>query len=343
MPGFPQIRPRRLRATPAVRSLLSETRVHPHDLVAPLFVVEGRGVRRAIPSLPGQFHYSVERLEAEAAALFELGVPAVLLFGLPAPREKTPDARRAAAPDGVVQRAVARLKARVPGLLVVTDVCLCEYTSHGHCGLLEGDGRARPGSGREARILNDPSLEALARVAVSHADAGADWVAPSDMMDGRVAALRAALDEAGHSGVGILSYAAKAASAFYGPFREAAASAPAFGDRRSHQMDPANGREALREIALDLGEGADMVMVKPALPCLDLIARARDRFDAPLAAYSVSGEYSMAHAAAQRGWGDLEALRDETLTAVKRAGADVLVTYWARSFAESFRRRRGLD
>ncbi|MGH7442854.1 MAG: porphobilinogen synthase [bacterium] len=366
MASFPELRLRRLRSTPATRSLLKEIRVHPHDLVAPLFVVEGRAICRAIPSLPGHFHLSVDRLAAEAAALFKLGVPGVLLFGVPNPKDKTEDARRASAPDGIVQRAVAELKRRVPGLVVFTDVCLCEYTSHGHCGLL---GVSRPSSRRSTGkdavldemgrmadtlpmsrrsrgaldIANDPTLEVLARIAVSHAEAGADWVAPSDMMDGRVTALRHALDEAGHQRVGILSYAAKSASAFYGPFRDAAASAPAFGDRKGHQMDPANAREALREMAMDIAEGADMLMVKPALPCLDILRQARDRFQVPLAAYSVSGEYSMVHAAAQRGWGDLEALRDESLTAIKRAGADVVVTYWARSFAEAFKKRGGLD
>jgi porphobilinogen synthase len=326
--------------------LLAETRVHPHDLMAPLFVVEGRAVRREIKSLPGQFHFSVDRLAAEAAGLFKLGVPAVLLFGIPDAKAKTADARQASAKDGIVQKAVAELKKRVPGLLVFTDLCLCEYTDHGHCGIVEGSrglGARKVLGPKDARIANDPTLEVLARIAVSHADAGADWVAPSDMMDGRVAAIRRGLDEAGHAGVGILSYAAKTASAFYGPFREAADSAPAFGDRRSHQMDPANAREALREIELDLAEGADMVMVKPALAYLDIIRRARDRFLAPLAAYSVSGEYSMVHAAAQRGWGDLGALRDESLTAIKRAGADVIITYWARSFVEDFKRRSGLD
>jgi porphobilinogen synthase len=342
MASFPGLRLRRLRATPAIRALVAETRVHPHDLVAPLFVVEGRALRREIKSMPGQFQFSLDRLAAEAAALFELGVPAVMLFGIPDAASKTPDARMAYAKDGLVQKAVAELKRRVPGLSVFTDLCLCEYTTHGHCGVLEAPKAL--GAARAGRVIaNDPTSEVLARIAVSQAGAGADWVAPSDMMDGRVAAIRRALDLAGHSSVGILSYAAKSASAFYGPFREAAASAPAFGDRRNHQMDPGNGREAMREIEQDLAEGADMVMVKPALPCLDLIREARERFSAPLAAYNVSGEYSMVHAAAQRGWGDLQALRDESLGAIKRAGAGIIVTYWARSFAEDYRRRRGLD
>lgn len=330
--SFPQTRLRRLRETPAVRALLRETRVHPHDLMAPLFVVEGKSIRREIKSMPGQFHLSVDKLILEAKALFSLGIPSVMLFGIPHAKEKSLDASLAYAPTGIVQRAVKALKKAVPGLLVFTDVCVCEYTSHGHCGLLDGK-----------QILNDATLEVLAKVAVSHADAGADWVAPSDMMDGRVEAIRAALDEAGHTGVGILAYSAKFASAFYGPFREAAHSAPAFGDRRSHQMQAANGREALAEMQADWEEGADMLMVKPGLPYLDVIHEATERFDCPIAAYNVSGEYSMVHAAAQRGWGDLAALRDESLVALKRAGAKVIITYWAKSFAEDFKQRGGLD
>jgi porphobilinogen synthase len=330
--SFPQTRLRRLRETPAIRALVNEARVHPHDLMAPLFVVEGKGLRREIKSMPGQYHLSVDKLLPEAAALFKLGIPAIMLFGIPHGREKSLDAALAFADSGIVQRAVRALKKAVPGLLVFTDVCVCEYTSHGHCGLLTGK-----------RIDNDATLEVLAKVAVSHADAGADWVAPSDMMDGRVEAIRLALDEAGHAGVGILAYSAKFASAFYGPFREAAHSAPAFGDRRSHQMQAGNGREALAEMQADYEEGADMLMVKPGLPYLDVIHEATERFDCPIAAYSVSGEYSMAHAAAQRGWGDLAALRDETLVALKRAGAKVIITYWARSYAEDYKKRSGLD
>ena len=343
MASYPQVRLRRLRATPAIRALLAETRVHPHDLMAPLFVVEGQAVRRPIASMPGQFHFSVDRLAAEGAGLLKLGIKALMLFGIPDAKTKTRDARQAYAKDGLVQKAVAELKRRVPGLLVFTDLCLCEYTIQGHCGIVQSIEGRSPRAARRSVIANDPTLDVLARIAVSHADAGADWVAPSDMMDGRVAAIRRALDGAGHTGTGILSYAAKSASAFYGPFREAAASAPEFGDRRSYQMDPANGREALREIEQDLNEAADMVMVKPALPCLDIIRRVRDRFLVPIAAYNVSGEYSMVHAAAQRGWGDLEGLRDESLCAIKRAGADVIITYWARSYAADFHRRRGLD
>ncbi len=330
--SFPQTRLRRLRETPAIRSLVNETRVHPHDLMAPLFVVEGKGVRREIKSMPGQFHFSVDKLVLEAKALHALGIPAVMLFGIPHAKEKSLDASLAYAGSGIVQRAVKALKKAVPGLLVFTDVCVCEYTSHGHCGLLEGK-----------RIDNDATLEVLAKVAVSHADAGADWVAPSDMMDGRVEAIRMALDEAGHTGVGILAYSAKFASAFYGPFREAAHSAPAFGDRRSHQMQAGNGREALAEMQADYEEGADMLMVKPGLPYLDVIHEATERFDCPIAAYNVSGEYSMVHAAAQRGWGDLAALRDESLVALKRAGAKVIITYWARGYAEDYQERGGLD
>jgi porphobilinogen synthase len=330
--SFPQTRLRRLRETAAVRALVRETRVHPHDLMAPLFVVEGKNLRREIKSMPGQYHFSVDKLIGEAKALFALGIPAVMLFGIPHAKEKSADARLAYAPTGIVQRAVKALKQAVPGLLVFTDVCVCEYTNHGHCGIVEGK-----------RILNDPTLEVLAKIAVSHADAGADWVAPSDMMDGRVEAIRVALDEAGHAGVGILAYSAKFASAFYGPFREAAHSAPAFGDRRSHQMQDGNGREALAEMQADYEEGADMLMVKPGLPYLDVIHEATERFDCPIAAYNVSGEYSMVHAAAQRGWGDLEALRDESLMALKRAGAKIIITYWAKSFAEDFKKRGGLD
>jgi porphobilinogen synthase len=330
--SFPQTRLRRLRETPAIRSLVNETRVHPHDLMAPLFVVEGKGVRREIKSMPGQFHLSVDKLVTEANALQALGIPAIMLFGIPHAKEKSLDASLAYADSGIVQRAVRALKKAAPGLLVFTDVCVCEYTSHGHCGLLAGK-----------RIDNDATLEVLAKVAVSHAGAGADWVAPSDMMDGRVEAIRHALDEAGHTGVGILAYSAKFASAFYGPFREAAHSAPAFGDRRSHQMQAGNGREALAEMQADYQEGADMLMVKPGLPYLDVIHEATERFDCPIAAYSVSGEYSMVHAAAQKGWADLAAARDESLTALKRAGAKVLITYWARSYAEDYKKRGGLD
>lgn len=340
MSQFPQVRLRRLRATPATRALMAETRVHPHDLIAPLFVIEGKGKKLPISSLPGMSHLSIDKLVVEAEALFRLGIPGIMLFGIPDQKAKTADARLAWAKDGIVQRAVRALKKALPKLLVFTDVCLCEYTSHGHCGLMEPK---IVGGKRELIIANDPSLAALAKVAVSHAEAGADWVAPSDMMDGRIAAMRAALDQAGHGDVGIMAYSAKFASAFYGPFREAAHSAPSFGDRRSHQMDAPNAREALREMELDLQEGADVLMVKPALPYLDIIRQARDRFDTPLAAYNVSGEYSMAHAAAAKGWGDLDRLRDEMLVSIKRAGADIIITYWAQAFAVDYKKRGGLS
>jgi porphobilinogen synthase len=340
MSQFPQLRLRRLRSTAATRALVAEVRVHPHDLIAPLFVVEGKGVRRAISSLPGQFHLSVDKAVHEAQALWKLGIPGIMLFGIPNASAKSDDARASWAKDGIVQRALRAIKKAVPALLVFTDVCVCEYTSHGHCGLVE---TRLKGGKRERVIANDASLLALQKMAVSHAEAGADWVAPSDMMDGRVGALRTALDAAGHAEVGILAYSAKFASAFYGPFREAANSAPSFGDRRSHQMDPPNAREALREMQLDLAEGADMLMVKPALPYLDIIAQARSSFRSPIVAYNVSGEYSMIHAAAAKGWGDLKALRDESLASIKRAGADVIITYWAQSFAADFKARGGLD
>jgi porphobilinogen synthase len=322
--GFPTHRPRRLRTTPAVRALVRETGLAAGDLIQPLFVCPGRKVRQAIGSMPGQSTLSADEAAAEAQEAASLGVAAVILFGIPAKK----DARGSGAsdPEGVVQQASQAIKKAAPGLLVITDVCLCEYTDHGHCGVVEN---------RE--IANDPTLELLARQAVSHARAGADIVAPSDMMDGRVAAIRRALDEAGCSGTPILSYAAKYASAFYGPFREAAQSAPAFGDRRSHQMDPANAREALREVALDIEEGADMVMVKPALPYLDVIWRVRQAFQVPVAAYHVSGEYSMLVAAAERGFIDRERVLMESLVAIRRAGADLIVTYFAMEAARLLR------
>ncbi|HXH27485.1 MAG TPA: porphobilinogen synthase [Candidatus Polarisedimenticolia bacterium] len=318
--GFPAQRSRRLRATPALRALVRETDLGPGDLLEPLFVCPGRGVRREIPSMPGQYNLSVDEAVAEAQEAASLGLPGVLLFGIPASK----DARGSAAydPQGIVQEATRAIKAAVPDRLVVTDVCLCEYTDHGHCGLVEGQ-----------EILNDPTLELLARQAVSHARAGADIVAPSDMMDGRVGAIRRALDASGLERIPILSYAAKYASAFYGPFREAAQSAPRFGDRRSHQMDPSNVREALREVALDIEEGADLVMVKPALPYLDVIHRVRQAFPVPVAAYHVSGEYSMLAAAAQHGWIDRDRVVLESLYAIRRAGADLIVTYCAKEAA----------
>jgi porphobilinogen synthase len=319
--AFPVTRLRRFRRTAALRSLARETRLSLDDFVLPLFVCPGEGVERPLEGLPGIAQRSVDRLCEEAEEAHRLGVPAVLLFGIP--EEKDEAASGAYDDDGIVQRALRSLRERVPGLVLLTDVCLCEYTSHGHCGVVDG-----------GEILNDVTLELLARTAVSHAEAGADAVAPSDMMDGRVGAIRGALDGDGFERVPIVSYAAKYASAFYGPFREAAESTPAFGDRRSYQMDPPNLREALRECELDLEEGADALVIKPALPYLDVIAAARARFDAPVWAYNVSGEYAMLKAAAARGWLDERQAALESLTAIKRAGADVIVSYWARELAE---------
>ncbi|MBW2269669.1 MAG: porphobilinogen synthase [Deltaproteobacteria bacterium] len=319
--SFPTTRMRRLRRSEALRRMLRETRLSRDDLVAPLFVVEGSGVREAVASMPGVFRFSVDTLVGEAKELVGAGLPAVLLFGIPMHKDATGSGADAA--GGVIQRAVEALKSACPDLCVMTDVCLCEYTDHGHCGVVEhGD------------VANDPTLERLVSTAVSHARAGADVVAPSDMMDGRVAAIRAGLDVGGFEDVAILSYAAKFASAYYGPFRDAAESTPQFGDRRSYQMDPPNAREALREMRLDLEEGADALMVKPALPYLDVLARAKQEFDVPLAAYHVSGEYSMIHAAAQQGWLDGERAMEEALVSIKRAGADIILTYAAKAVAQ---------
>jgi len=320
--SFPTLRMRRLRRTETLRRMVRETRLSRDDLVLPLFVVEGRGVREPVASMPGVFRHSLDTLVAEAKEVRALGIPAVILFGIPAHK----DARGSGAddPHGVVQRAVEAVKAAEPDLCVITDVCLCEYTDHGHCGVVEGH-----------EVRNDPSVERLAATALSHARAGADVVAPSDMMDGRVAAIRRRLDEGGFQDVAILAYAAKFASAFYGPFRDAAQSTPRFGDRRAYQMDPPNAREALREMRLDLQEGADMLMVKPALPYLDVLAAARREFDVPLAAYHVSGEYAMLKAAAERGWLDGERALAEALVAIKRAGADLILTYAAKDVARS--------
>ncbi len=318
-------RMRRLRGSEGLRNLVRETRLSSADFVYPLFVVHGQDVHEEIPSMPGQHHLSLDRLGAEAAELRSLGVRAVLLFGLPA--DKDDIGSEAYAGDGIVQQAVRVLKSADPNLVVITDVCLCEYTSHGHCGLIVN-----------GEVDNDSSIDLLARTAVSHARAGADLIAPSDMMDGRVAAIRAALDDEGFESTPIMSYAAKYASAFYGPFREAAESTPQFGDRRGYQMDPPNAREALREIEEDIAEGADIVMVKPALPYLDVISQARQQFDVPLAAYNVSGEYAMLHAAAQNGWLDLQRAVLESLTAIKRAGADIIITYHAKEAARWLRK-----
>jgi porphobilinogen synthase len=321
----PMFRPRRLREKPLLRKMVRETALAVDDFVYPLFVTHGRGLREPIGSMPGQHRLSVDELVKECKDAAGMGIPAVLLFGLPA--EKDPRGSEAWAEDGIVQQAVRGVKDSVPDLLVVTDVCLCEYTSHGHCGVVE-DGAVR----------NDPTLELLARTAVSHAEAGADVIAPSDMMDGRVGAIREALDEASFAETPIMAYSAKYASVFYGPFREAADSTPQFGDRRSYQMDPANAQEAMREIALDLDEGADIVMVKPALPYLDIIARAKQEFGVPLAAYSVSGEYAMIRAAGRLGWLDEERAILEALTSIRRAGADIVITYFAKDAARLLER-----
>ncbi len=311
---------RRLRRTEALRSLVRETELSPAHFVYPVFVAHGRGLREEIPSMPGQFRLSPDQLAAEARELRSLGVPAVLLFGLPAAKDDV--GSEAYAADGIVQQSIRALKEADPDLLVITDVCLCEYTSHGHCGVIS-----------EGQVDNDRTLPLLSRMALSHVEAGADMVAPSDMMDGRVGAIRRALDEAGFAHIPIMAYSAKMASAFYGPFREAADSAPQFGDRRGYQMDPANAREALREIEADIEEGADIVMVKPALPNLDIIARARERFPLPLAAYNVSGEYAMVKAASRLGWLDERRITLEVLTAIRRAGADIIITYHAKEVA----------
>jgi len=303
-----------------MRRLFRETSLDVNDLIYPLFITHGRGVRREVDSMPGVFQYSVDRLAREASEIAALGINAVLLFGIPESKDEL--GTSAYRSDGVIQKAVRAIKKASPDLLVITDVCLCEYTSHGHCGVIvDGD------------VDNDRTLDLLSRMAVSHAEAGADIVAPSDMMDGRVGAIRSALDEAGFSGVPIMSYAVKYASAFYGPFRDAAQSAPQFGDRRSYQMDNANIREALREVQQDIDEGADIIMVKPALAYLDVINRVRNRVDCPVAAYNVSGEYAMVKAAAARGWLDERRIVMEVLTSIKRAGADVIITYHAKDAA----------
>ena len=321
---FPNYRPRRLRQTPALRRLVSETQLNISQLILPLFVRSGRKVRQPVNAMPGVFQLSPDEVLREAARVHELGVPGVLLFGIP--DKKDEKASGAYARNGIVQQTVRLLKKELPELLVITDVCLCEYMSHGHCGIVhQGKGGAK--------ILNDPSLKILARTAASHAEAGADIIAPSDMMDGRVRALRAELDKNGFTDTPIMSYAAKFASAFYGPFREAAESAPKFGDRRSYQMDAANTNEAMREVAMDIQEGADMVMVKPALAYLDLIHRVKTEFGYPTAAYSVSGEHSMIKAASAKGWIDERAVTLESLLAMRRAGADILITYAAADVA----------
>ncbi len=317
---YPIFRPRRLRQTETVRRMVRETHLSTDSLIMPFFVAHGRGVRREIGAMPGNFQLSVDELVREVKETAALGIPAVMLFGLPATKDAV--GSEAYAADGIVQQAVRAIKDAVSDLVIITDVCLCEYTSHGHCGVVE-----------RGRIRNDPSVELLAKTALSHAEAGADMVAPSDMMDGRVAAIRETLDEAGHEETPIMAYSAKYASGFYGPFREAAESTPQFGDRRAYQMDPANGDEALREVALDLDEGADIVMVKPALPYLDVLWRVKHEFGVPVAAYNVSGEFAMLKAAGRLGWLDEERVMLEMLTSIRRAGADLILTYFAREAA----------
>ena len=335
--AFPVTRLRRLRRTETLRSMVRETRLTPDNFVYPMFVCPGQGVRKEVRSMPGVFNLSVDQAVKEAAEAHALGVPSIILFGLP--EKKDEDATGAWADDGIVQQAARAIKRELPNLVIMGDVCLCEYMSHGHCGVVKaspqslGAAVATPPATTEYEIVNDASLDLLARTAVSQVRAGVDISAPSDMMDGRVAAIRKALDQAGFSNTPILAYAAKFASGFYGPFREAADSAPQFGDRRSYQMDPGNIREAMHEIELDVEEGADMIMVKPAMPYLDVIAAARDRFDLPLAAYQVSGEYAMIEAAARNNWIDRDRVMMESLLSIRRAGASIILTYFAKDAA----------
>lgn len=335
--AFPTTRLRRLRRTETLRSMVRETRLSPDNFVYPMFVCPGSAVRKEIRSMPGVYNLSVDEAVREASEVYGLGVPSVILFGLPESKDET--ATGAWAVDGIVQQAARAIKGELPNLVIMGDVCLCEYMSHGHCGIVQaapqslGAAVANPPTTTEFEIVNDASLELLARTAVSQVRAGVDISAPSDMMDGRVAAIRKALDAAGYINTPILAYAAKFASGFYGPFREAADSAPQFGDRRSYQMDPANFREAMHEIELDVEEGADMIMVKPAMPYLDVIAAARDRFDLPLAAYQVSGEYAMIEAAARNNWIDRDRVMMESLLSIRRAGASIILTYFAKDAA----------
>lgn len=322
---FPAYRPRRLRKNENFRRMIRETKLSVDNFVYPLFAIFGKDVKKPISSMPGNFQMSADNLVKEVQKAKDLGVPAVLLFGIPDKKDEV--ASGAFMKNGVVQQAVKRIKDKVPDIIVITDVCLCEYTSHGHCGMIE-----------KGEVDNDASLEVIAETALSHAKAGADMVAPSAMMDGQVGAIRDALDEAGFDNLPIMAYCAKYASCFYGPFREAAESAPQFGDRTAYQMDPANGDEAIREISLDVEEGADIIMVKPALPYLDIIRRAREEFDLPLAAYNVSGEFSMIKAAAKLGWMDGERAMMEALTSIKRAGADIIITYFATEAAKILRK-----
>ncbi len=325
--SYPTTRLRRLRMSETLRSMVRETRLDTSDFIYPLFVVPGKNVKRDVSSMPGVQQMSVENIVRECAEVQALGIPAVIFFGVPDHKDEVGSG--AYDENGIVQQAVRAVKKDVPGLYLITDVCLCEYTSHGHCGIVKGD-----------EIVNDASVELLAREALTHAQAGADMVAPSDMFDGRVSAIRSRLDENGFPLVPIMSYAAKYASGFYGPFREAAESTPKFGDRRSHQMDPANSDEAMREVAQDVMEGADIVMVKPALPYLDVIHRVKQRFGMPTAAYNVSGEFAMVHAAARNGWIDDERVMMEMLVSIKRAGADLILTYFAKDAAKVLDRQR---
>ncbi len=323
---FPEYRPRRMRRNNTLRAMIRETRLSPSQMIYPLFVMPGRGKREPVPSMPGVYRISVDQLKQEAAACLEVGIKSVILFGLP--EKKDAVGSGAHAKNGIVQQAIKELKNSAPEMNVITDVCLCEYTDHGHCGCLVGQ-----------EVDNDATLELLAKTALSHARAGADMVAPSDMMDGRISEIRSVLDENDFHMVPIMSYAVKYASAFYGPFRDAADCAPQFGDRRSYQMDPANSREALREATLDVEEGADILMVKPAVAYLDIINRLRDEFDLPIAAYHVSGEYAMIKAAAEKGWIDGERVMAETLLSIRRAGADIIITYFAKDMAKLLRRQ----
>ncbi len=321
MSRFPIYRPRRLRANENLRRLVRETHLSVDDLIYPMFVVHGQNAAVEISSMPGCYQYSVDRLVEAARELASLGIPGTILFGIPENKDK--HGSEAYADDGIIQQAVRAIKDAVPDLLVITDVCLCEYTNHGHCGIVE-----------KGEVLNDPTLDLLVKESISHVRAGADMVAPSDMMDGRIGVIRNALDDEGYDAIPIMAYSAKYASAFYGPFRDAAESAPQFGDRRTYQMDPPNSQEALREVVLDIDEGADIVMVKPALSYLDIIHQVKSEFQMPVAAYNVSGEYSMIKAASQKGWIDEQRVALEVLTSIKRAGADIILTYFAKSAAE---------
>lgn len=329
---FPQVRPRRMRRTATLRRMVRETRLTPDDFIYPLFVRTGKGIQKPIVSMPGQFQWSVDTVIGEVKAAASLGVPAVVLFGIP--EEKDACGTDNYNPDGIVPMAIRAIKDAVPEMIVISDMCFCEYTDHGHCGVINEPGHEHYNPTiPQGYLLNDPTLELLGRASVVHAEAGADVIAPSGMIDGMVAVIRSALDENGYQHISIMSYAAKYASGFYGPFRDAAESPPSFGDRSEYQMDPANKREALKEVALDVAEGADMLMVKPALPYLDILAAIRQQYDLPTAAYQVSGEYAMLHAAAQNGWLDLQRCALESLLSIKRAGADMILTYFAKDAA----------